>query len=146
MACARKGKLSKGHPMATLEQQVFYTHGQGGHSLYRIPALVVTKAGTVLAFCEGRKDSWADTGGIHLMLRRSGDCGKTWSDPRIIVQQTDTTCGNPCPVVDHRSGAIFLFFCKNPKLAGSTDLIAQGQGTRTVWMSRSDDDGVTWSE
>lgn len=129
-----------------IEQQVFYTHGQGGHSLYRIPALVVTKAGTVLAFCEGRKDSWADTGEIHLMLRRSGDCGKTWSDPRVIVQQTDTTCGNPCPVVDLRSGAIFLFFCKNPKLAGGTDLVALGQGTRTVWMTRSDDDGVTWSE
>jgi sialidase-1 len=132
--------------LAMLEQQVFYTHGQDGHALYRIPALVVTKAGTVLAFCEGRKDSWADTGEIHLMLRRSGDCGKTWSDPRIIVQQTDTTCGNPCPVVDHRNGAVFLFFCKNPKLAGGTDLVAQGQGTRSVWMTRSDDDGVTWSE
>ena len=129
-----------------MEQQVFYTHGQGGHSLYRIPALIVTKAGTVLAFCEGRKDSWADTGEIHLMLRRSGDCGKTWSDPRVIVEQKDTTCGNPCPVVDHRSGAIFLFFCKNPKLAGGTDLVALGQGTRTVWLTRSDDDGATWSE
>ena len=100
----------------------------------------------MLAFCEGRKDSWADTGEIHLMLRRSGDCGKTWSDPRIIVQQKDTTCGNPCPVVDHRSGAVFLFFCKNPKLAGGTDLVAEGQGTRTVWVTRSDDDGLTWSE
>ena len=129
-----------------LEQRVFYTAGEGGHALYRIPALVVTKAGTVLAFCEGRKDSWADTGEIRLLVRRSGDCGKTWSDPRVIVQQTDTTCGNPCPVVDHRSGAVFLFFCKNPKLAGGTDLVALGQGTRSVWMTRSDDDGVTWSE
>lgn len=37
-----------GHPL--------FISGQGGYHTYRIPALVVTTQGTVLAFCEGRKD------------------------------------------------------------------------------------------
>jgi sialidase-1 len=132
--------------MRMFDQQVLYRCEQDGYRLYRIPALAVTKAGTVLAFCEGRKDSWADTCEIHLLLRRSGDGGRTWSDRQIVVQEKDVTCGNPCPVVDHAGGTICLFFCKNPRLAGGTDLVAGGQGTRTVWLTRSDDDGLTWSQ
>jgi len=47
--------------------------GQEGHHTYRIPALVVSGKGTILAFCEGRRYSADDAGKIDLVLRRSID-------------------------------------------------------------------------
>ena len=132
--------------MEFLEHQQLFVSGQDGYVCYRIPSLLVSNAGTVLAFAEGRKHGWADTGEIHLLLRRSFDSGRTWEAPRLVVQQKDTTCGNPCGVIDRSNGTIFLAFCKNPKVEGGTDVIAEGKGTRTVWITQSCDDGVTWSE
>ena len=58
-------------------QQDVFVAGQGGYHTYRIPALVVTRTQTLLAFCEGRKNSRSDTGDIDLLLKRSTDGGKT---------------------------------------------------------------------
>jgi len=54
------------------------------------------------------------------------------------------TCGNPCPVVDRHSGTIWLPFCKNLG-EGHEGLIIEGKAPRTVWLTRSDDDGATWT-
>ncbi len=112
---------------------------------YRIPALAVTSAGTVLAFCEGRRHSMHDAGQIDLLWRRSVDQGRTWEPTRVLVTDPDMTCGNPCPIVDHHTGAIWLLFCKNHATA-KQDLIMAGHAQRTAWATVSRDDGVTWSE
>ena len=39
-----------------------YVSGQEGYHTFRIPSLIVTKKGTLLAFCEGRKTSRRDRG------------------------------------------------------------------------------------
>ncbi len=44
------------------EQQDLFISGQDGYHTYRIPAIIVTQKGTILAFCEGRKGSRSDTG------------------------------------------------------------------------------------
>ena len=41
-----------------------YVGGRDGYHTYRIPALITTPGGTVLAFCEGRKGSRGDSGDI----------------------------------------------------------------------------------
>src|SRR5664280_3091834 len=56
---------------APLGQQDVFISGQGGYHTYRIPALIVTSNQTMLAFCEGRKNSRSDTGDIDLLLKRS---------------------------------------------------------------------------
>jgi sialidase-1 len=127
-----------------LRQDTLFAGGKGGYQTYRIPALVVSTRGTVLAFCEGRKEGPGDAGLIHELLRRSFDNGKTWANTQIVVQQLGMTCGNPCPVVDRTSGTIFLLFCKNPKSKGTTEDVAVFT-RRTVWLTRSADDGATWS-
>ena len=54
------------------------------YALYRIPGIVVTQKGTVLAFCEARKGTANDWGIIDIMLRRSEDGGRTrWNFPSI---------------------------------------------------------------
>jgi sialidase-1 len=67
----------------------------GGYKLYRIPGIVVTKAGTLLAYCEARRDATADYGEITTMLRRSTDGGETWDKPRQIAHAGSRIEGNP---------------------------------------------------
>jgi sialidase-1 len=105
------------------------------------------KQGTVLAFCEGRRKSRSDSGAIDLLLKRSLDRGKTWTRTQVVWHDGDNTCGNPCPVLDDRTGTIWLLLTHN--LGSDTEaMIVSGksQGTRTVWVTNSTDDGLTWSK
>lgn len=52
-----------------------YVSGSEGYHTFRIPALLTTSSGTLLAFAEGRKNSASDTGDIDLVLKRSFDGG-----------------------------------------------------------------------
>jgi sialidase-1 len=105
----------------------------------------VTVKGTLLAFCEGRKGSLSDAGDIDIVLRRSTDNGQTWDAPHILVDDGADTCGNPCPVVDRGTGVIWLPLTKN-KGDAAESLIMKGEAPpRTVWISKSEDDGLTWS-
>jgi len=115
----------------SLEHIELFTSGEDGYHTYRIPALLITKEGTVLAFCEARKNSASDHGDIDLALKRSIDRGRTWSDMRIIADDGDHTMGNPCPVLDERSGTIWVPLCRDNK---------------RVLIMKSTDDGRTWSE
>ena len=45
---------------ANLWQQDVFVSGQDGFHAYRIPAAIVSQAGTVLAFCEGRQHTRRD--------------------------------------------------------------------------------------
>lgn len=124
-----------------------FTSGRDDYHTFRIPAVIVSKKGTVLAFCEGRKDSRSDTGNIDLVLKRSFDHGVTWQPMQIVADFGPDTIGNPCPVVDQKTGVIWLPLTKNV----GTDTEKQiEQGTskepRTVWLTRSDDDGATWAK
>lgn len=131
--------------MSELKQQVIWRRGEGGYHTYRIPALVKTEVDTLLALCEGRKDGGGDAGTIALLLKRSEDGGVSWSDTQEVVSQDGMTCGNPCPVVDREMGTIWMPFCKN--LAdGPESMICEGKAPRTVWVTKSDDDGHSWSE
>src|SRR5204862_2868442 len=89
-------------------QRPVFRAGEGGYHTYRIPALIVSPRGTLLAFCEGRKHGRGDSGDIDLLLRRSRDGGKTWLKAQVVWDRGDGTCGNPCPVVERATGAIWL--------------------------------------
>lgn len=64
-----------------------YTAGEGGYDTYRIPAVLTTRAGTVLAFAEGRHDGAGDSGHIDVVLRRPTDGGCTWGPPLGVRQE-----------------------------------------------------------
>lgn len=127
-----------------LDRRDLFVSGQGGYHTYRVPALAVTGRGTVLAFCEGRRRSVSDTGLIEVVLRRSTDGGRSWGPTTVVVAEAGMTCGNATPTVDPHTGTIWLPFCKNREDAPEP-LIFQGKAPRTAFMTRSDDDGVTWA-
>lgn len=138
---------SRLRPMrSTLEMTDVFVSGNDGYDTYRIPSLLTTPAGTVLAFCEGRVSSRSDSGKIHLLLKRSTNDGHTWSSQQIVWQDGANTCGNPCPVVDHETGRIWLLLTHNLGHDREPEIIDQtSEGTRTVWVTYSDDNGLTWA-
>lgn len=130
-----------------LETQDLFAAGEDpAFKTYHIPGIVVTAKGTVLAWCEARRDG-SDWDDIRILLRRSTDEGKTWSAPRSIVDvpgpkrknafalklkrtdPTTVTYNNPVLIAD-RDGAVHMLFCLEYERAFS---------------QRSEDDGLTWS-
>lgn len=102
---------------------------------YRIPGLVVTNAGTLLAYCEARKDA-SDWALMDILLFRSTDGGLTFSDPIIMTQGTEQyrTVNNPVCIVGN-DGKLHFLYCR--------DYSVNGGG---VWYRSSTDDGLTWTE
>jgi len=128
------------------ERSVVFPPGLDGVVRYRIPGIVVTGRGTVLAFCEARRDSPKDWGEIEVHLRRSTDGGRTWQPARHIAHRGDRiegnphkpiggereqTVNNPVAIVDRDTGAIEFLYCVN---------------YARCFCMRSTDDGVSWSE
>lgn len=110
-----------------------YTGGQDGYHSYRIPALLVTKRGSVLAFCEARKNGAGDAGNIDLVVKRSTDGGRNWSPMRVVHEEggdAEITIGNPCPLLQRSTGTVHLMMTRN---------------NQRIFHSRSTDDGVTFS-
>jgi sialidase-1 len=120
--------------------------GEDGYHTFRIPALIVSAKGTLLAFCEGRRGSSSDTGDIDLLVKRSFDNGRTWSKAQLIADFGRDTIGNPAPVVERKSGVIFLLLTRNPGNVSEKEMV-EGlvPDYRSVWLSQSKDDGATWT-
>jgi len=117
------------------EQVNVYSAGQDGVHTYRIPALIVTNKGTVLACCEARKESIADASPTDLVVKRSFDNGCTWQPMQIVLagKGIDAVM-NPTPVIDSKNGTIFLVCCT-----------FKGEQLQQVLVLKSKDDGDTWS-
>ena len=110
--------------------------GRRDYPVVRIPGMIESAAGTILAFAEGR-ESLYDHGDIDIILRRSEDNGKTWGPLMVVFDFGTETAGNPTPVLDKETGRIWLPFCTNT---------SEDKYFRRVWVTWSDDDGLTWAD
>jgi sialidase-1 len=119
-----------------LTQQVLFRKKTHGYGCFRIPAIVKTNKGTLLAFAEARKKWCGDSGNIDLVVRRSTNGGATWGSLKVVWRGSGTH-GNPAPVVDAATGRITVLTTYN---SASSDFV------RTPYMLQSTDDGVTWSK
>ena len=106
----------------------------GKAAAYRIPALAISKKGTILAFCEARRFDGRDIGDNDAVVKRSEDNGKTWGPEILIWDDGANSINNPTPVVDPKTGRIWLF------------LGHWRGGAATQHLTYSDDDGKTWSK
>jgi sialidase-1 len=136
------GTAGRGLP-AWFEQTDVFVGGTEGYHTFRIPAIVVSPRGVILAFCEGRKFESQDAGKIDLVLKRSHDGGKTWGPLQILATGPDRRCGDPVPLVERKTGAVLIVYMKFPATLTVPDLLA-GKGPKNVMVSRSTDDGATW--
>ncbi|MFH8774048.1 exo-alpha-sialidase [Streptomyces sp. NPDC017958] len=130
---------------AEFEQQVLFKASQDpGYACFRIPAIVRTTDGTLLAFAEGRVLNCGDAADIDLVVKRSTDGGRTWGPLQVVNEGAGDTHGNPAPVVDRDTGRIWLAETYNTGRKDSASCSVPCD--RSPHLQYSDDDGVTWSE
>ncbi|MGW0880411.1 sialidase family protein [Streptomyces sp. NPDC002671] len=133
--------------MTDADVTVPFRSGHEGYASFRIPAVVATRAGTLLAFCEGRVGSASDHGHIDIVLKRSTDGGRTWGPLTVAARNGKNLAGNPAPVVLD-TGRILLVHIRAAATATEAAIL-HGQVSdadgRRVWVQHSDDDGTTWS-
>jgi sialidase-1 len=127
------------------EQQILFKASQDpGYACFRIPAVVRTTDGTLLAFAEGRVLNCGDAADIDIVVKRSTDGGRTWGPLRVVNEGAGDTHGNPAPIVDRETGRILLAETYN---TGRTDAASCSVPCdRTPHLQYSDDDGLTWSK
>ncbi len=131
-----------------LSKTDLFEAGVGSYALYRIPGIVVTPRGTLLAYCEARRTTRSDWDAIDILMRRSKDGGKTWQPRRKIVEvegpieknpaalaqkvgkKGDITYNNPVAIVDRTTGVVHFLFCVE---------------YMRCFYCRSVDDGMTFS-
>jgi len=146
LSCATVLAFSASAAEPFFERSDLFQAGEGGYKVYHIPGIVVTAKGTVLAWCEARQKG-GDWDQIEIVLRRSTDEGKTWSEPKKIadvpgpktknpfslavknVNPSDVTYNNPVLIAD-RDGTVHMLFCLE---------------YMRCFYQRSTDDGVSWS-
>jgi sialidase-1 len=129
-----------------IEKIDLFKAGEGGYKLHHIPGVLVTAKGSILAWCEARKKG-GDWDQIDILLRRSTDDGRTWSEAKAIaavpgektknpfalvlksVDPKDVTYNNPVLIAD-KDGTVHMLFCLE---------------YMRCFYQRSTDDGLTWS-
>jgi sialidase-1 len=122
----------------------------GNESIYhsfRIPSIIKTNNGTLIAFAEGRRWSPSDYGDINLIYKRSTDNGVTWSALDEVVGSGNGTWGNPTAVYDWNKGVngrVWVFMNWNDEFKTQiSDFTSWGD--RKIYSSYSDNHGVSWS-
>lgn len=113
---------------------------------YRLPSLIVTSRGTVLAASQKRFGGRSDFAPSSWVLRRSCDGGRTFEREQTLFERSDYCTFNGNLVEDRQTGAVFACFIAFPQAehAGwfTKTWIPQGGGFSIV---KSTDDGRTWS-
>jgi sialidase-1 len=118
-------------------ESVVFSRGENGYFCIKIPSILTTSTGTLIAFGEARLFSCSDYTQTDIVYKRSFDNGQTWSKLKILYQGNASTnsnytrVGNIAPVQLKFNNRILIPFCKN-------NLI--------VMQTYSDDDGLTFSQ
>ena len=126
------------------ETKVYEKNGDS-YAGYRIPSILKAADGSLLGFCEARKNSLSDYGYIDIVVKKSDDNGATWSEQTIALSDGVNTFGNPCCVLDKDSGTIHMVCNFNLHDKGE-QLIIEGKAPRKAYYLYSDDNGDTWSD
>jgi sialidase-1 len=131
-------------------QKDIFHEGDNGVHTYRIPALVETQKGVLIAVVDARHDSDHDLpANISLVMRRSSNEGKDWEAPRTIQKVKEGGVGDASLLLDRSTGRVWCFFNYGPPGIGFPTAkpgARTGPTTLQFHAIHSDDDGATWSE
>ena len=109
--------------------------GGGTYAYVRIPSIVRAADGALVVAAEGRVDSSADLGNIDVIVKRSTDGGRTWSDAVVAGSSGTDKVGNPILFSDLLDKKLVLL-----------SLVTHVNGDPSqVRVQTSTDDGATWS-
>lgn len=106
----------------------------GGYHNYRVPGILCSPNGVILATVEARRGGGGDWDGNDVLLRRSLDGGVTWQEPQLVASCDDYGPGpisNFVMIADRNSSTVHALYCHN---------------YARVFYLHSDDDGATFSQ
>jgi sialidase-1 len=141
--------------------KVLRAAGQDGVDTYRIPGLVTTNAGTLIAVYDNRYNNSKDLQeDIDIGMSRSTDGGQTWEPMRVIIDMGEygglpeqlNGAGDPCVLYDRINGTIWVAAlwmsgsAPDRMLWWSSQPGMTPQETGQFILVKSTDDGLTWSE
>ncbi|WP_373155260.1 sialidase family protein [Bacteroides cellulosilyticus] len=139
LSCGRgEAQTASEKKLPELTKYTVFSAGDDNVNSYRIPSLLTAKDGSLLVFCEARRESWRDKSRTDIVMKRSTDNGKTWSGMLDLTQGTSGAYMDPTPILDSSTGRIFLFTSFWPADDHS------GAKNRAILLT-SDDNGRTWS-
>jgi len=105
-----------------------------GYFNYRVPGMVATPAGVIMAHAEARRGTGSDWDGIDIICRRSLDCGSSWEEPVVLLERSKFGAGtmnNASCIADQTTGQLHMLFCAD---------------YARVYHMTSEDDGGTFGE
>ncbi len=135
--------------------------GQDGSDTYRIPGLVTTGKGTLIAVYDIRYHSSKDLQeDIDVGLSRSTNGGQTWDPMQVIIDMGEwgglpeylNGVGDPSVLYDHTTGTIWVAglwihgFSRDQMAWWASKPGMSPAETGQVLLVKSTDDGLTWSE
>lgn len=103
---------------------------------YRVPAIVRTGSGALVAFAERRDSDRSDLGNFDIVSRTSLDGGCSWRPMVTVGNWGRDRVSNPVPVWDENSGSILLL---------SSVRRVKTDSYVGLFLQRSSDDGATWT-
>jgi sialidase-1 len=95
-------------------QTLLWKAGTDGYETFRIPGVVATARGTILAYAVGRRvlkdGDWSDS---DIFFRRSIDGGSTWGPAYRVAGNSHGVTDNPVAIADRRRGVVHLLYQHN---------------------------------
>ena len=160
LIAAASGARGEAAPAPLADPAVFRTilcrQGDEKVHTYRIPGLATSPKGTLLAVFDMRHTSSADLpGDIDVGLMRSTDDGRTWSKAQVILDfdknEKDSRgngVGDPTILIDRKTGHILVvaLWSKGNRAWNGSGPGLEPHETGQFVLTRSTDDGVTWSK
>ena len=135
--------------------------GQDNCDTYRIPGIITTGKGTLIAVYDNRYNNSKDLQeDIDVGMSRSTDGGQTWEPMKVIMDMGEwggnserlNGIGDPAVLYDHTTGTIWVAalwisgFSETDMLWWASKPGMKPTETGQFVLAKSTDDGLTWSE
>ncbi|MDP2891425.1 MAG: sialidase family protein, partial [Bacteroidota bacterium] len=142
-------------------KMVLRAAGQDKTDTYRIPGLVTTSKGTLIAVYDNRYNNSKDLQeDIDIGMSRSTDGGQNWQPMKVIMDMGEyggrsqqlNGIGDPCVLYDHKTNTIWVAglwmsgSAPDKMLWWASKTGMSPEETGQFILTKSTDDGLTWSQ